>query len=187
MTLLATLAPLIRADTQAIQFTLSRTDSGQLQALLVPKLGQSPEEETDAAIATLKAALARPLRFDIPGDADPDSYVAEALAGVSTARGGVESDLSAYLASIEAAKKAAQEAQASKAAASKAKGAKPATPAKVATKAGAASAASSETNEGDEGDDEADDGVTETPSAVTTAGTASSPAPAPVSGLFDFD
>lgn len=163
MSFISAISPLLSSNTSAITVTLSRNAAGTLTATVIPKITVTDAQESDPAIATLKAALARPVMLELP-DADPDTTFNSILAAVAPARDAAQIALSDYLAAIEKAKaeaKAQDEAKKAKTAektkATPAKGAK-------ATKPAAAAATESDDDEDDDGDD-----ASEAPASVSVA------------------
>jgi hypothetical protein len=148
MHFLASLAPLL-GGSKHVTATISREPSGALAVLLVSTLDRFDPEAIDPAVATLQAALAKPLRVVLPAEA-PDEAFAAALTDYAGARTAVLTDLQAQLDALAQAQQAAKDAAAKAQAEARAKAKKP----KAATPVPAASAAADEEDE-DEGTNEA--------------------------------
>ena len=171
MSFIAAVKPLLSSNTDSITITLNRNTAGQLTATVVPRIALTEAQESDPAIAILKAALARPLLVELP-EVKPDATFSAILAGVAPSRDAAQVALTEYLAAIEAAKAEAkakaEETKAkadAKAKATPAKGAKAAKPAAVTT--------SDDSSGDDDGDDDA-----ESDSASSGTDTATAPVPA---------
>jgi len=151
MSFISSVKPLLASNTDSLTITLNRNTAGQLVATVVPRINVSEAQENDPAVATLKAALARPLLVELP-EADPDATFSAILAAVVPSRDAAQVALTEYLAALEAAKADAKSKADAKAKATPAKGAKSASkPATVTTTAEA------DTDGDDDGDGDGDD------------------------------
>lgn len=179
MSFIASLAPLLGNRTNSLTITLSRSATGALTALVLPKIDLDESIEADPRVPPLKAALSNALVVELP-DADPDAVFAAILTRASAARSTAEDTLNGYIASIEKAKadaKAAEDEKRAKAAekgkATPAKGAKPTKP--------AAAPVDSDDSDDDEGEDDA---PAATPAPPAAASTPAAAAPQPVGDLL---
>lgn len=129
MNFLAALSQLLTGS-KSVTLTLTREPSGELAALIVSTLGNFDPEAADPAVATLQAALAKPLRIVLPAQ-EPDAAFAAALNSYAAAREAVLTDLQAQLDALAQAQQAAKDsaAKAQAEARTKAKKPKPSLPA----------------------------------------------------------
>jgi hypothetical protein len=181
MTFLKAILPLLPTAT-SFQAHLAVKD-GKLSLLLIPQLAPAADDE-DAGLAAFRALLARPVKIEVPADADPDAYVVAALNDLAAVRGEAVTELDAYRTALDAAKQAAKAAdearrqEASKKVTPKGKTAtKGAAPSKAPAPAPAASA--SPTDAAAEAADEGDTDATEATDAPGDEGSAAASAPAP--------
>ena len=187
MSFLAAIKPLL-GTAAAFQVHLSSKD-GKLSLLLLPQLAPAEEDE-DAGVAAFRALLARPVKVEVPADADPDTYVVNSLRELSAVRGEAVSELDAYRTALTSAKDAAKAAdEARRADAAK----KSASPAKVAagksskapTPAAKTTASGTDTDADGESDNESEneDNATEAaPFPAPSSDTASPIVPAASAG-----
>lgn len=185
MTFLKAILPLLPTAT-SFQAHLAVKD-GKLSLLLIPQLAPAADDE-DAGLAAFRALLARPVKIEVPADADPDAYVVAALNDLSAVRGEAVTELDAYRTALDAAKQAAKAADearrqdASKKVAPKGKTAtKGAAPTKAPAPAASASTTEAATEAADEGDTDATDATDAPGNEGSAAASAPAPAPAPAS------
>lgn len=185
MTFLQAIKPLL-GTAAAFQVHLSAKD-GNLSLLLLPQLAPADGDE-DAGLAAFRAVLARPVKIEVPADADPDTYVVTAITDLAAVRGEAVSELDAYRAALVQAKtdaKAADDARRAESAKKSASGktaAKPGKASATTSKAPAPALTAPQPNADDadaEGDEEATDTTDAASDAQPASDTAEPAAPPP--------
>lgn len=179
MTFLKAILPLLPTAT-SFQAHLAVKD-GKLSLLLIPQLAPAADDE-DAGLAAFRALLARPVKIEVPADADPDAYVVAALNDLAAVRGEAVTELDAYRTALDAAKQAAKAADEARRQDASKKGApkgKTATKGAAPTKAPAPAASASPTDAAAEAADEGDTDATNATDAPGEEGSPAASAPAP--------